>query len=76
MADKRKLCFEIARGLREFGYPDCTTDMIEEAWDAYAEGKRGQELPHDVIGMFAERSFDEIAETRPEIFYLPTKEEG
>jgi hypothetical protein len=66
MADgKKKLCQSIANSLVEFGYPDVTGPMIEECWDAYEAGK--DELPHGVVGMFAERQLDEVSERRPDI---------
>ena len=50
-----------AKGLVEFGYPDATAAMIREAHTAW---QAGEDLPHGIIGMFAERSFDD----HPEIF--------
>lgn len=50
----------VARSLREFGYPDVTAPMIREVFDAWEAGKKP--LPHGVVGMFAERQFDEVAD--------------
>jgi 7-cyano-7-deazaguanine synthase in queuosine biosynthesis len=44
-------CYKtIAKMLQEFGYPDCTPEMIEETHKAIVAE---QELPHGIIGMFA-----------------------
>jgi hypothetical protein len=50
----------VARSLREFGYPDVTAKMIREIFDAWDAGTKP--LPHGVIGMFAERQFEEVAD--------------
>jgi hypothetical protein len=52
----------VARSLREFGYSDVTAGMVQEIYDAYAAGKRFPDLPHGVIGGFAESHFDEVAD--------------
>lgn len=52
----------VARSLREFGYPDVTAAMTREIFDAWEAGKRFPDLPHGVIGGFAERQFDEVAD--------------
>lgn len=52
----------IAASLREFGYPDVTARMVEEIYGAYAAGRRGDALPHGVIGRFVEGQIDEVAE--------------
>lgn len=52
----------VARSLREYGYPDVTATMIREIYDAYETGKRFPDLPHSVIGGFAESQFDEVAD--------------
>lgn len=54
----------VAKGLREFGYPDVTAAMIQEAHAAWLAGKTAGQLPHGVIGQFAERDF----EKRPDLF--------
>jgi len=38
--------------------------MIRDCWDAY---EAGEDMPHGIIGGFAERQLDEIAEARPDI---------
>ena len=50
----------VARSLREFGYSDVTAKMTREIYDAWKDGKRFPELPHGVIGGFAESQFSEI----------------
>jgi hypothetical protein len=62
---KHGACAKVAKSLREFGYPDCTADMIRECLDAWLTGKRDLELPHGIIGAFASRQFDEVEEARP-----------
>lgn len=64
---KRKACESVAKSLRDFGYPDCTADMIETCLDAWKDGKRDMELPHGIIGAFASRQFDEVEEANPGI---------
>ena len=65
---KQKLTRGIAKSLRDFGYPDVTSEMVAEVWDAY---EKGDDLPHDVIGMFVKRQLDEIAEIRPDLISPP-----
>lgn len=60
-----KACETVAKSLREFGYPDVTGDMIAEVMHAWVDGKRGEELPHGIIGRFAESQFDEIEDNFP-----------
>jgi hypothetical protein len=50
----------IAKSLRDFGYPDADTEMITEVYDAFAAGKRGEKLPHGVVGRFAESQFEQV----------------
>ena len=52
----------VARSLREFGYTDVTAKSVREIYDAWLAGKRFPDLPHGVIGGFAERQFDEVAD--------------
>ena len=59
---KAQVCRSFAKSMREFGYPDCDEEMASEIYDAYKDGKRDNELPHGVIGMFAERQFEELEE--------------
>ena len=51
----------VAKSLRDFGYPDCTSQMIADTYEAM---KRGDDkMPHGIIGMFAERQLAEVRET-------------
>jgi hypothetical protein len=64
MRDILKEGFEAgAKGLRDFGYPDVTASMIEEA---HGRWQRGEE-PEGVIQMFAFKNFDDY----PSIFGRP-----
>ena len=65
---KATACETIARSLHEFGYPDTTGPMIEEVLTAWMDGKRGEELPHGIIGRFAERQIAEVEDARPGTF--------
>lgn len=58
----------LAKGLREFGYPDVTPELIEAAHTEWKQGKPA----NGIIAMFAEKEFIE----RPEIFGLPDAEAG
>lgn len=51
----------VAKSLREFGYPDVTAKMVREIYDAYESGKRFPDLPHGVVGGFAESQFNDVA---------------
>lgn len=51
----------IAKSLRDFGYPDVTGPMIREVYDAWVAGKRDDELPHGIVGRFAESQIEEHA---------------
>jgi len=62
---KTGACQKVAKSLREFGYPDCTAEMISECLDAWVAGKRDLDLPHGIIGAFASRQFDEVEDARP-----------
>ncbi len=53
------LCEAVARNLRDFGYPDATGAMIREVWEAMKAGKSGSDLPHGIIGMFAESQIND-----------------
>lgn len=55
----------IVAALIDFGYPDVTGDQVTEVLDAYIAGKRGGELPHGIIGIWAGRTFDELEEASP-----------
>ena len=70
---KRKItkqtAFEsVARSLREFGYPDVTAQMVEDTWNAMKEGKKDADLPHGIVGRFAE---SQLSEHRNIIEQLP-----
>lgn len=52
----------VARNLVEFGYPDVTGKMIREIYDAWLAGKRWPDLPHGIVGAFAERQFEDNKE--------------
>ena len=52
----------IAASLVDFGYSDCTGEMISDIHAAMVEGK--EELPHGVIGNFAS---DQLR-SRPDLF--------
>jgi len=57
---KEYICDGIAKALREFGYPDCTAEMVGDVYDAYKTGKRFPDLPHGIIGGFAESQIKEV----------------
>jgi len=61
-ATKDQICRNVAADLRNFGYPDVSAEMIGEIYDAYRSGLRGADLPHGIIGRFAENSLDLAAE--------------
>ncbi len=53
----------IAAGLREFGYPDVTAEMVRECAEAILRGD--EKIPHGVIGMFVKKGMEDAArETR------------
>ncbi len=54
----------IAESLREFGYPDATADMIREVHEAMRPHQSSPEvdLPHGVVGLFAESQIKEAWE--------------
>lgn len=56
MKNKDQICAKIAKALRDFGYPDVDAAMVGEIVDARAAGN---ELPHGVIGMFANSMLSE-----------------
>ncbi len=59
---KEQVYEAVAKSLREFGYPDATADMIKDTHVALAEGKTGSDLPHGIVGMFAEKQIGEAVE--------------
>lgn len=62
---KQKVAASLSRQMVEFGYPDCTPEMMAEVYEAYIEGKRGSDLPHDVLGMMVESQLNELADRVP-----------
>lgn len=60
MLKRSEVCEAVARSLREFGYPDVIAAMVGEILTAYLAGKRGNNLPHGIIGIFAEGQFIEL----------------
>lgn len=60
--NKAQVADAISRSLVEFGYPDCTPAQMTDVIDAYVDGKRGHDLPHDVLGIFAERQLNDLVE--------------
>lgn len=62
---KHQICLSVAKSLRDFGYPDVTSEMISECLDAFVQGKRDMGLPHGIIGAFASRQFAEVEEANP-----------
>ncbi len=55
----------VAESLREFGYPDATADMVRATHDAMKRGDA--EMPHGIVGMFAQRQLDELSEVLPRL---------
>lgn len=51
----------VTKSLVEFGYPDTTPAMVREIHEAM---KAGKEIPHGIIGRFAEGQIKDY----PEIF--------
>lgn len=52
----------IARSLREFGYPDASAQMVADTAAAMERGD--SDMPHGIVGMFAQRQLEEIAEAQ------------
>lgn len=69
---KSQACHKVAKSLRDFGYPDCTPEMIGDCLAAWLAGKRDMELPHGIIGAFASRQFDEVEDAQPGALALLT----
>lgn len=59
---KQYICDGISKSLIEFGYPDAAPAVIAEIYDAFKAGKRFPELPHGIVGGFAEAQLKEVAE--------------
>lgn len=51
MSAHRARAERVAEGMREFGYPDVTADMVIEVIDAIREGR---EVPHGIVGRVIE----------------------
>jgi len=62
--NKRTVCEGMAKSLREFGYPDVTSDMVFDCLNAYNEGA---DMPHGVIGRFVERQIEDLKESAAEL---------
>lgn len=57
----------VAKSLWDYGYPDVTAMMIREIYDQWKTGKRFPDLPHGVIGGFAESQFEEVKDALPKL---------
>ena len=53
-----QVCSHIASGLREFGYPDASLEMVSDTLDAMQRGH--DEMPHGIVGMFAQSQLQEL----------------
>lgn len=60
---KEQIYEAIANSLREFGYKDASAEMIRDTHEAMKEGKTGADLPHNIIGRFAERQINDACES-------------
>ena len=63
MITKKRIANAIGVSLRDFGYPDASDAKMVEIIDAYLGGKRGNDLPHGVLGGFAERQLQDMEAT-------------
>lgn len=43
----------VAKSLVEFGYPDCTSKMVQDVHEAIRAGKPENKMPHGIVGAFA-----------------------
>lgn len=59
---KTEVVNSVSQSLIEFGYPDAKPPMIEAVLDAWISGKREADLPHGVVGRFAESQFEQLEE--------------
>lgn len=59
---KEYICAGLSKSLIEFGYPDATPDKMADIYDAFKTGKRFPDLPHNILGGFAESQLKEVAE--------------
>jgi hypothetical protein len=53
----------VAASLREFGYPDAEAKMIRDTHEAMKRGDA--EMPHGIVGMFAQRQLEEVKDVLP-----------
>ena len=54
------VCNSVAKSLREYGYPDTSAAMIADVFEAMKAGKQDAELPHGIIGRFAESQLRDV----------------
>lgn len=57
---REKIIASISKSLIDFGYPDADTEVCGQIYDAFKEGKRFPDLPHGVLGGFAESQLSEL----------------
>lgn len=57
---RKEVAEAISSRLVDFGYPDCSPEKVDEILSAYIEGKRGVELPHGILGRFAESQLEDL----------------
>ncbi|WP_315922453.1 hypothetical protein [Mesorhizobium sp. SP-1A] len=57
---RREVTEAVSKGLVDFGYPDSTPEKVDEILAAYVDGKRGVELPHGILGRFAESQLEDL----------------
>lgn len=56
---RKQVTDAMAKSMREFGYPDVTSEMADEILTAYLAVEA---LPHGVVGMFLKSQMDELTE--------------
>ena len=59
---------EVAKNLRDFGYPDATAAIVAAVYDTMLTG---QPIPHGIVGRFAQ---GQLAEILPTLAELPAGE--
>lgn len=64
---RKQACEKVAKSLRDFGYPDVTTAMIDEILTAWLKGDADEALPHGIIGMMASAQFEDVEREAPGI---------
>jgi hypothetical protein len=58
--DPKKVFTAIAKSLVEFGYHDCTAEMVSDVYEAMKDGKKDYpDLPHGVVGAFAKSQIND-----------------